>query len=345
MAKKDPPCDFNTELKKLKTGLPDRIYLLYGEEDYLRDHFYSTLKAKCLPEGDDGFAYKRFNGPSLDPSAFSEAVDMLPFLTERTMVELRNVDVNRLPEADRFVEILQAVPETCTVVFLQDAGHVPDGRLKLVRFIKQRGRMLEFGRQDQQALTGWIRRRFSALGKEIAPDASARLVLISGDLMNRLIPEIDKVASYAKGDRVLVSDVEAVASHIPEADIFDMVNQISGKKFDAALHILAELLANKENSPTAILATLSYQLRRLYGVKLALRKGFRKKEIKELFGITWDNIADRLILSAGHFSLPQLAAALENCASAEYRMKTSSSDDTELLKEVIMNLILGDTHV
>ena len=52
--------------------------------------------------------------------------------------------------------------------------------------------------------------------------------------MNRLIPEIEKVAAYAKGDRVTVEDVEAVAHHIPEAVIFTLTDQIAQRRYDRA---------------------------------------------------------------------------------------------------------------
>ena len=109
-----------------------------------------------------------------------------------------------------------------------------------------------------------------------------------------------------------------------------------------SVHILAELLKNKDNAPVAILASLSYQLRRIYGVKLALQRGKRQKDIRDLLKIRWDFIADRLILSAGRFSMAQLRGAVAECVEAEYKMKSSSGDDAELLKEIFIHLILGD---
>ena len=160
--------------------------------------------------------------------------------------------------------------------------------------------------------------------------------------MNRLIPEIEKIAAYAKTGNVTVADVDAVASHIPEADVFEMVNLISEKKYDSALHILAELLKNKDNAPIAMLSLVASQLRRVYGVKLVLQSGKRKYEIKEIFSIPWDFIADRLIGSAGRFTFPQLRHAIASCAEAEYRMKTSSIDEASLLTQVLMDLMLSD---
>ena len=344
MAKPSPSCDFNAELLKLKTAAPSRLYLLYGSEDYLSDFYLTRLRACCLPGGDDGFSYKRFDGPSLDLGQLGKALDVMPFLSERTFIELRNIDINRLPDSEKAVKLLQTIPDYCTVVFFEDASYEPDGRLKFVKFLKEKGIALFFSAQGRTALFKWMDKRFAASGKTIESAAKERLVLISGDLMNRLIPEIDKIAAYAKGNVVSVSDVEAVASHIPEADVFEMINLISEKKYDNALHILAELLKNRDNEPIAMLSLVASQLRRTYGVKLALQSGKRKQEIKELFSITWDFIADRLISAAGRFTFLQLRYAVESCVNAEYSMKTSAVEESSLITQVFLDLMLDDSE-
>ena len=337
-------CDFNAELKRLKSSGPEGLYLLYGPEDYLRDHFLTALRDICVPDGESSFNFRRMNGPGLDYSSLSNAMDAMPFLADRTFIELHAVDINKLPEAEKFIRLMDSIPEYCTLVFVQDAAYEPDGRLKCVKFLKEKGRALCFSGQDQSALVNWVVRRFKALGKEIDRDTAERLILISGDLMNRLIPEIEKIAAYAKTDHVLRSDVEAVASHIPEADIFEMVNSISEKRFDNAVKILSELLKNKDNSPYAILALVSSQLRRLYGVKLLLEKGKHSRDIRDALKIRFDFIVDKLIASAGKFTFEQLTDGIEGCVEAEYRMKTSSVDESEVLKEVLISLITGDSY-
>ena len=93
-----------------------------------------------------------------------------------------------------------------------------------------------------------------------------------------------------------------------------------------------------------MLSLVASQLRKTYGVKLALHAGKRKPEIKELFSITWEFVADRLISAAGRFTFPQLRAAIESCVSAEYSMKTSSVDESGLLTQVLLDLMLTDVE-
>ena len=230
MAKKnqkdESKLNYAAEVRALRERGPERLYFLWGPEDYLREQYLLTLKKLCLPEGEDSFSFHRLNGPELDPLALREAIDAVPFLTERSFVELRDVDLNRVQEPEKILDLLSDVPDSCTVAFVQNARFEPDGRIKLVKGVRAAGRDLKFTQASQGQLIDWIVRRFGALGKGVELEAIQRLIFISGDLMSRLIPEIEKVAAYAKGEKVTAADVEAVVNHIPEAVIFDMTDFI-----------------------------------------------------------------------------------------------------------------------
>lgn len=346
MAKKNSKEDalnYSRELKLLKEEGPGRLYLLYGPEDYLREQYLAALKKLCLPEGDDGFSYKRLDGPELDANELSGAVDAVPFMTERSFVELRGVELNKLKDADSVLKVLSDIPDYCTVAFVQGAQYEPDGRLKIIKAIRDRGRDMRFTQQSQGQLAAWITRRFAAAGKDIDPSAVQRLIFISGDLMNKLIPEIEKVAAYAKGERVTVSDVEAVAHHIPEAVVFTLTDHIARRDFDSAARTLAELLSDKNNEPIALLALLGAQLRKLYAARLAIKNALGTKYVMEACSVKYEFVARNLIDSARGFSLGQLRRSLELCCEADYMMKSSSQDDGELLKEVIMRIAAGES--
>ena len=101
MAKKNQKetMNYNAEVKLLKEEGPQRLYFLWGPEDYLREAFLTELRGQCVPSEDD-FSCQRFDGPALDMGALQEAVDMLPFFSERRFVEVRDYDVNSCRDAD-----------------------------------------------------------------------------------------------------------------------------------------------------------------------------------------------------------------------------------------------------
>ena len=342
--KNDKRLNYPAAVRQLKEQGPQRLYFLWGPEDYLREDYLTKLKKICLPEGEDSFSFKRLDGPELDRQELRQAIDAMPFLTERSFVEIRNVDLNKLGDADGCLKLLTDIPDYCTVALVQSAQFEPDGRLKFIKGLREIAVELKFTQQPQGMLIDWISRRFAAAGKRIDLDAAQRLIFISGDLMNRLIPEIDKVSAYAKEERVTVADVEAVANHIPEAVIFDMTDQISRKQYNTAVSTLAELLADKNNEPIPMLAMLGVQMRKLYAARLAIEEGLGNQYVMEVCAIKHDFIAKRLLQSARGFTLAQLQRAVELCAETDYRIKSSGQDDRELFKETVLRIAAGEDH-
>ncbi len=342
--KNDEKLNYSAAVRELKQQGPAKAYLLWGPEDYLREQYLTELKKICLPEGEDSFSYHRMDGPELNLEQLRQAMDALPFMTERSFIELRDMDVNKVKDADTLEKLLKDVPDYCVLVFVLGADYEMDGRLKSVKALRQNVKELKFTSQSQGQLTDWLVRRFAAAGKGIELDAAQRLIFISGELMSGLIPEIEKVAAYAKGERVTVADVEAVANHIPEAVIFDMTEYIAQKKYNTALSVLAELLADKNNEPIAMLAMLGMQMRRLYAARLSIEQSLGVKYVMDACAIKSDYVAKKLINAARGFTLPQLIKAVELCAETDYKMKSSSQDERELLKEAVLRIAAGEVN-
>lgn len=336
--------DYGQQLRLLRDKGPQRLYLLYGPEDYLREQYLAELKKICLPEGEDGFSYKRLDGPELDVIELQNAIDAMPFLTERSFVEIRDVDLSKLKEPDKVLSVLKDIPDYCTVALIQSPGMEPDGRLKTVKTLFTISQKLCFTEQGQSALINWIARRFAASGKGIELEAAQRLIFVSGDLMSKLIPEIEKVAAYARGEKVTVSDVEAVAHHVPEAVIFTMTDYLADQKFNSAISVLAELLGDKSNEPIAMLAMLGRQMRNLYAARIALDRGEDSRWLMKELGIRSEYAARSLVRSARGFSLPRLKRAVEICAETDYRIKSTGQDDRELIEEAVIRIAAGETH-
>ena len=90
--------------------------------------------------------------------------------------------------------------------------------------------------------------------------------------MTELVPEIGKIAAYAKGRAVTVEDINAVADPVLDARVFDMTNSITAGKYDQAAQVLGELL-RMQTEPIVILAAVGKELRRLYTARMPGRTG------------------------------------------------------------------------
>ena len=344
MAKNEEKLNYSELVRELKAGAPQRIYLLYGQEDYLREMFMGELRALCVPGGGDDFGYHRLDGASLNMRELSEAVNSLPFLSERTLTEVRGFDLNKCRDADAqtLEGILSDIPDFATLALVQSGDYEPDMRLRTVKAIKKYGKAVNFTSQGQGALLPWIRKRFAAAGKAVDSGAASELIYVSGDLMNGLIPEIEKIAAAVPGETVTRADVDKYAHHLPESRVFDMTDRMSERDYDGASRLLSELLSTGEE-PIKTLAVIGQQMRRLYAARLAIDRKLGADFVKELCGIKYGFMIDKLMKAARGFTLAQLRRAVELCAETDYAMKSSSVDDGELLRELFIRLSVGES--
>ena len=328
--------DYSREIKLLSGNPPERIYILYGPEDYLKNLYFERLEHCVIPDGDDGFSCHRFSGTDVPFEHISDAVNSMPFLSERILIELKEFDVNKYKDAEKLLSLFSDIPDYCTVVIKLPPETSPDNRLKLTKLIKDKGRILNFTSQNSGALTRWIQKRFSAFGKKISEENAQRLAFISGDIMSGLIPEIEKVAAYSTDEVITAFDIDTAAHHIPEAVVFDLMDAISEKNSEKAAGILTELLSSKESEPIAILALLQTQLKRLYLASIAREKGYGEKFLIDTGAARFDSHARKLLYSAKGFKAEALKNSIARCADADFMMKSSSEEPEKILIDTVM---------
>ena len=343
MAKKDKPkLNYGAEVKRLKEQGPERLYLLCGPEDYLRECFLEELR-KCCGVTEEDFGYQRFNGANLDLDQLRQAVDSLPFFAQRSLVEVRDYDLAKCREADckRLKALVEDIPDYCTLVFVYAAGVDPDGRSAAVKAVKKAGYTIEFTPQDQGALVRWVQNRFAGLGKQISSAEAQYLIFLCGSGMSRLIPEIEKAASFAPGDTVSRAHIDATADPIPEANIYNMVELLAQRRYDDAAGLLRDLQGDKSYPPIRINALIGQQMRRMYAQKAGQAAGRSRGDIMELCELRYDFHYDKLSAAAKPFSLEQLGAYVSLCAEYDFRMKSTGQDAGLLLRELFARLAAG----
>lgn len=300
------------------------------------------LRTLLVPAGFEEFNYHRLSGKGLTVQELTEAVEAMPMMSQSTFVTVTDMDVFKLDEAQRtaLVSLLEDFPEYCTLVFLyRQLPYKKDGKLKkLTAAIAAHTTEIEFAPQGRQKLQKWVRRRFAAFDKELDDNAIDHLLFTCGSLMDGLVPEINKIAAYAKGKRVTVADIDAVADPVLDARIFDMTNAVTARDYDRAAAVLAELL-RMQTEPIAILAVLGRELRQLYTARLALDGKKDAVWVKELWRMTSAYPATKLMEAARSVSRPWCRDAVRRCQTLDRRMKSERNLDTEgALKLFLMEL-------
>lgn len=324
----------------LKTGQLKNLYVLYGEEGYLRE-CYVKLLVKTLMDGPAGdFNYHRFTAETLTPEALAAAVEAMPMMAERTLVQIDDVDFFKLAESQRelYRAILDDIPDYCCVALVYDTVEFKiNGQMKkLAATFKEKAQLVEFAKRSERELSDWISRQLRRHGKTIHPKLCEYLIFITDGMMSTLGGEIEKIAAYASGPEVQKSDIDAVVIPALNAQTFDISNAISDGDYARALKKTQELLAMQE-SCIGILGAIGAQIRRLSYAKAVAACGKGQQTLMELTGMK-GYPANLTMAAAGKLSDAFCREAVELCLAADEQMKSSYDEPERILELLIVQL-------
>ena len=263
----------------IKTGQFKQIYLLYGEEQYLIRQYRDKLK-HALAADDDTMNFSAFSGSDINQKEIIDLAETLPFFADRRLILIEDSGLFK-KSAEELADYMSSIPETTYFVF---AEKEIDKKTKMYKQVKKNGSIVEFPRQNETTLSRWIEGRIRRNGKNITRDAYALFIRKTGDDMENIDKELEKLLCYTlEKDYIDISDVEAITTEQTENKIFDMIDAVALHQQKKALDLYYDLLALKE-APMRILFLLSSQFQRLMIVKSMTNQGFGNKEIASKAG-------------------------------------------------------------
>ncbi len=334
----------NQGLQALKADIrgkcPKRLYFFYGEETFLLHYYLGQLKKLLIDEVTEAFNLHELKAQNFDMQDFADSVENLPVMAESTLVWVDDVDIFKLPEAERnkLTEVLSDIPDYCTVVFTYVVTPwKPDKRLKkLWDAVSKNGTVVEFPKQSQRDLIAWITRHFAAQKKRISVDLCSYLIDITGGTMTALGGEISKICSYSGSEEIKKSDIDAVTEPVLDAVVFQMTDFMGQGNYGAALEKLRQLF-KMQQEPIALLGAVGGHFRRLSTARMLSDRGRGTAELMRLCGLG-DYAARKTMSAARKFSVGFYQKAAELVLETDYQMKTSFDEQERLLELLLLRL-------
>jgi len=297
----------------IKRGDFKRVYLLYGEERYLVNHYAETMAA-TLGEPDN------FDNTATAAKIITTA-DHLPFLSEKRMVRIRDSKLfvsGRKADSEAMTAYLPNVPDSTVLVFAESEV---DRRGRLYKKAAELGAAVECETPSLQVLTTWLTRIFKESGKTIDQNAASLLIRYTAHNMTALIQKTKKTAAYA-GNRTAITtrDVEDICSPTLQTRVFDLISAMANGRTADALGMYHDMLLMKEQ-PLMILSMIIRQFRILLMVKTANDKRMPKAQMAKSLGLR-SFIVDEALSQSRRFTIEKLFHALISCQDTDYKVKT-----------------------
>ena len=317
-----------------------RLYFFHGEETFLMEHYLHSVRKLLLDDLTECFNHHRLNEETFDIRGLADAVENLPMMAEHTLVQVEDIDLFKMAEADRdrMIDILTDIPEHCTVIFTYvTTAWKPDKRLKkLWDAVSKHGDIVEFPRQEPRELIPWISRHFASKGKKITNDLCSYLIEITGGTMTALSGEIGKICAYSGAEHITKHDIDAVTEPVLDAVVFQMTDLMGQGKYGLALQKLQQLL-KMQQEPIVILGAVGNHFRRIGTARTLLDHGKQAGELMSLCGMA-SYPAQKTMETARRFSPEFCTKAMELVLETDYQMKTSFDEQERLLELLILRL-------
>lgn len=308
-------------MEDIKTQSFRPVYLLYGEEAYLKKQYRDRLVKALVPE-EDTMNFSRFEGKGIDVKEVLSLGDTMPFFADRRVLLLENTGFfkSQCPELPEYIKEL---PDYLTMVFVEDEI---DKRSKMYKAVQKAGRAVEFAVQNEKTLMMWILGILKREGRQITRQDMELFLSRTGTDMSNIEKELEKLLCYTMGRNVITAeDIEAICTTQITNRIFAMVQAVSEKKQEQALALYQDLLALKE-PPMRILFLLARQFNLLLQVKELQKLGYGNQEIASKTGLQ-SFVVKKYTGCTGRYCTAELRQAVEDFTQAEEDVKTGKLGD------------------
>lgn len=317
----------------IKSGQIGRLYLLYGEEVYLRRQYRDNLRRALVSE-DDTMNCSVYSGKDINTNDVLDLAGTMPFFAERRVIIIENSGWFKNGN-EQIATLIKTLPDTTYMIFVEEEV---DKRNKLFKAVTANGYAALCEMQDEAMLKKWVLGLLKKESKSITSDALDLLLDKTGTNMENIRREVEKLVCYKYYEEgITAADVEELCIVQIQNQIFDMVEAVAQKKQKQALNLYYNLLALKE-APMKILALIARQFNMLLQVKEMKTKGYQESEIARQTGLNPYYLKKKYIPQAAQFRMPQLEAALRTCVEAEENVKTGRMPDVLSVELIIVSL-------
>lgn len=304
----------------IKKGEFKSVYLLYGEEEYLKKQYRDRLKNAIA--GDDTMNYSYYDSDNASVKDIIDVCETMPFFAEKRLVVMENTGFLKSSN-DELADYIKHIPDYLIIVMVEKEM---DKRNKVYKAIDSVGYVCEMKPQTTATLEKWIAGLLAKDGLRISRDACDLILDKTGAGMDYIKQETEKLVSYCQGREVVtVEDVEKVCATQTTSHIFDMISAIANKKQQQALDLYYDLLELKE-PPMRILYLIVRQFNGILQVKDLMSRGASGKEIASRIGAA-PFVAGKYQAQAKYFEMSTLLDALNECARTEEAVKQGRLND------------------
>lgn len=327
-------------LKEKLRENPVGVYLIYGEEKYSVKAYIDKIIAKTVDESFADFNFHTFDGKESTLSEVYESAQAVPMMAETKCVIAKDFPLDTLDEDgfEQLKTVIEDNPEDCALIF-SFAAYEPKGAkwTKVIKLFEKCAYAVRLDKKTAPELAAILERGAKKRGTVFEKGVASYLVSCVGSDLNTLLNETEKVCAYAQ-DEIKKSDVDAVCIKSLDAKVFDMIKDLTARRFDSAFKKL-EILFQQREDEFQILGALIASYTDIYRAKAAVKSGGRAENVAQFYNYSGKEFRlTNAARSSSSLTFDDISECVEILVEADTAMKSTSTDKRLILEKAVVKL-------
>ena len=340
-------------IAQAKKGALLPLYVVVGEERFLRDQVVTELRTAALGGGVPAFNEDKFQAGEVDVEKVVAAARTVPMMAPKRFVLVRGVERwdsardsdgdgeaddgkrGNTPPLDRLAAYAgEPVDSTCMVLVAEKI----DGRRKLLTLGKKQGFVVACETLDARALPAWISERVRQKGHPMEPDAADLLAAIAGPELAYVNDAIERLSLYAgAGNPIDEAAIADCVARVRTGDTWALVDAVGKRDLGAGLRILADIYDPRDRG-LPLLGALAWSIRQLARYQAAIGQGVSADEAARKAGVFQPFRARELAAKARGFRPKEVERWLLVLAETDLALKSSRRPADAILEDMLTRM-------
>lgn len=318
------------------------VYLITGDEDYLRKLYCDKLVSAVVCGDFADFNLDRFDGKNADIGKILDACELMPMMSDKRCVLVEDFKLESIKDGDfeKLSGYFLDPPEFTVLIFCQKGDFSAAKAKKSVDLFKKLGAVCVLDKRKGKELIKPLITSAAKQGCVLNESAANYLVSVCGDDYNVLINEVSKLCHYVKEGEITRAHIDDVAIKTDDAKVYYLTKALLSKDFDRAYETLASLLRQK-TEPEYILGTIISTYVDIYRARVSVACSQNADALATDF--SYKNTAFRLTNGARDsrgMSLEAIRKCLDELYAADRRLKMTRDSATVIFEQLMVRLFL-----
>jgi DNA polymerase-3 subunit delta len=334
-------------IAQARSGALLPVYVVTGEEQFLRDQVVQELRAAALGGGIPAFNEDKFSAGETPIDKILAAARTVPMMAPRRFVWIRGAerwdagsegeasDAKRESPLDRLADYAAApIDTTCLVIVAAKL----DGRRRLSAIAKKQKLLVSCEPLDGASLLTWIERQCRSLGHAIDRDVAELVAELAGTDLARLFDAIERLGLFAgEAQPITEQAVSECVARVRTSDTWALVDAVGRRDLGGALVLLADVYDSRDRG-LPLLGALAWSIRQLARFQVAVEGGASPDEAARRAGIFQPHRAREIAQKGRALRARELERWLLVLAETDIALKSSRRPADAILEDMLTRL-------